>query len=83
MFGDVGTSIVRTVVPIVAGAIITFFASKGITFDEQFTASLYTVLQGLFTGLYYIVVRLLETRFPRFGWLLGSPKKPEYSDPGH
>lgn len=81
MFGDIGTSIVRTVVPIVAGAIITFFASKGITFDDQFQANLLFVLQGMITGLYYIIVRVLEQRFPRFGWLLGSAKKPEYTDP--
>lgn len=81
MFGDIGTSIVRTLVPIVAGAIITFFASKGFAFDDQFTANLYVVLQGLFTGLYYIVVRVLEVKFPKLGILLGSIKQPEYTDP--
>lgn len=81
MVGDLGTSIIRTVVPIIVGAIITFFASKGITFDAQFEANLLLMLQTLFSGLYYIVVRALETRFPRAGWLLGSVKQPEYTDP--
>lgn len=81
MFGDIGTSIVRTVVPIVAGAIITFFASKGINFDDSFKANLLLLLQSLFTALYYIVVRAIETRYPKAGWLLGSTKTPEYTDP--
>lgn len=79
MFGDFGTSIIRTVTPIVVGAIIAFFASKGIKLDAQASDSLAVFLQALFTGLYYICVRLLEARFPKAGLLLGSRKTPEYT----
>lgn len=80
MFGDIGTSIVRTIVPIIAGAIITFFTSKGFTFDDSFALNLYMVLQAIVTGVYYICVRVLEARFPQIGLLLGSTRKPEYTE---
>lgn len=79
MIADMVTSIVRTVTPIIAGAIITFFASKGFNFDQSFTTNLYAVIQAIVSGLYYIIVRFIEVKFPSFGVLLGSKKAPQYT----
>lgn len=78
MLSDYKTSIIRTITPMVAGFIITWFASKGVTFDEQFRGNLLLILQQLFSALYYIFVRALEAKYPKLGWLLGSPTKPKY-----
>lgn len=78
---DIITSIIRTIVPMIVGAIVAFFATKGITFDEQFRANMIGVLQLIFSALYYITARALETKVPRLGWLLGSVKQPGYSEP--
>lgn len=74
------TSVVRTIVPIIVGSILAFFASKNYQFDDSFTTALDTALQGVFIGLYYIVVRFFEAKFPKAGLLLGSLKKPQYTE---
>ncbi len=70
-------SIVRTLVPIIVGAVIGWAVTSGITLDDQFEVALTLVITGAFQGLYYIAVRLLETYVtPKLGWLIGSPKQP-------
>lgn len=72
-------SIVRTVVPVIVGAALAWVARLGIPVDPEFEGALAGVLTAVFTGLYYIAVRLLETHVtPRLGWLLGLPKQPNY-----
>jgi hypothetical protein len=73
---DFITSLVRTYVPILIG----YLVSLGIlpsTLSDQATAA----FTALIIGVYYLLVRLLETRFPWLGWLLGSPKTPKYAPP--
>lgn len=56
-----------------------FLAARGITLDESTALALQTALTGLFTALYYGLIRLLETKFSsKFGWLLGYAKEPKY-----
>lgn len=75
-------SIVRTVVPIVVGAVIGWAVAQGITLDPEFELSLTAAITAVFQGVYYIGVRLFETYVsPKFGWLLGLAKAPEYSKP--
>jgi len=75
-------SIVRTVVPIVVGAVIAFAVAHGITLDDQFESLLTAALTLGFSGVYYIAVRILETYVaPRFGWLLGLAKTPAVYTP--
>jgi hypothetical protein len=31
------------------------------------------------SGAYYEIVRVIETKYPKAGWLLGVPKAPTYS----
>lgn len=76
---DFAISIIRTLVPSIVGGVLGFLAARGINIDESTATALQTALTGLFTALYYGLVRLLETKFSdKFGWLLGYAKKPEY-----
>ena len=75
---DLFISLVRTVVPLIVGSIASFFATKGVDLDVQTLAALSTFLAGLFSASYYLIVRLLEERFPKVGYLLGVKKTPNY-----
>lgn len=72
-------SIVRTVTPIAVGMVLGWVATLGITLDPQFESALTLVIGGAFATIYHIAVRLLETYVtPKFGWLLGLAKQPDY-----
>jgi len=71
---DFFTSLVRTYVPIAIG----YLASLGILPDDLSDAATAAATAAII-GLYYLVARLLEAKFPKLGWLLGSPKTPTYS----
>jgi hypothetical protein len=75
--GDLLKSFVRTFVPVVVGLILAAFAKVQIDVDET---ALTQVINAVFVGGYYAVVRFLEVRFPQFGWLLGLPVPPAYPD---
>lgn len=73
-------SLVRTVVPLIVGAVLSFFVTRGIALDPEFESSLTVALTAAFTGVYYLAVRLFEVYVsPKFGWLLGLAKQPEYA----
>lgn len=72
-------SIIRTVTPIIVGAVIGFAVANGIELDAQFELALIGVITAAAQGVYYIAVRLFETYVsPKFGWLLGLAKQPVY-----
>ncbi len=72
-------SIVRTLVPIIVGAVIGWAVTTGIVLDDQFEVALTLVITAAFQGVYYVAVRLLELYVaPRFGWLLGIARQPVY-----
>lgn len=76
---SIGTSIIRTVVPIIVGAIGGSALKVGLHLDTVLMTDLATTLVG---GAYYAVVRWLETRYSsRFGWLLGKASAPKYAEP--
>lgn len=76
------SSLLRTVVPIIVGAVLTFLVKHGIL-DPDTTSEaeeLTLLLNTVVTGAYYAAVRLLETKVnPSFGWLLGLAKQPGYA----
>ena len=73
----VWASIVRTIVPIIVGAVLSWLTAVGISADAQFPAQLTNLLTVAFSGLYYVIVRLLETyATPKLGWLLGLARTP-------
>jgi hypothetical protein len=70
-------SIVRTLVPLIAGGVITWIVSLGVDLDKEFEGALTTVLYAGFSAGYYVVARVLETYVaPKFGVLLGLAKSP-------
>lgn len=70
-------SLIRTIVPVVAGAVISWLALVNLNIDTEGQTALASLLTALLTGGYYIVVRLIETKVPQVGWLLGLAKTPD------
>lgn len=76
---DLAVSIIRTIVPLIVGTVVTMLASRGINLDDGTKSALQDAMVGVFTALYYAVVRFLEVKFSsKFGWLLGYAKTPTY-----
>lgn len=75
-------SVMRTVVPLVAGVLITALAHIGVNFGSETTTS---VVTAVIAGAYYTLFRLLERVAPTggkaeklFGLLLGFARPPVY-----
>lgn len=82
MLSDQIVSLIRTVVPVWVGALLSYLSVRlGVVVPEEVSTGLTAALVALFTGLYYAVARLLEQRWPKLGWLLGMPKQPTYGRP--
>lgn len=64
-------SLIRTVVPMIAGWVVTLLVGLGVEFDG---AAFELFLVSLFSGVWYAIARFLEMKFPAFGWLLGYGK---------
>lgn len=77
-FSDVVTSTIRTIVPYLVGLLATWLASRGVDVSEATEASLAGAFTFVVGSIYYVAVRWLESKYPKVGWLLGSPKKPSY-----
>jgi len=77
--GEFVTSLIRTYVPILVGQVAAWLALKGVQLDDQTVVAATAALGGLLSAVYYLVVRLIEQKFPQIGVLLGSTKKPEYT----
>jgi hypothetical protein len=71
---------IRTWVPAIVGAALTWLASFGLdlwTVEAEWVSA----LTALFIGVYYLLVRVLAEKWGWFGYLLGYNKAPSYSDP--
>jgi hypothetical protein len=73
---DYVISLRRTVVPLLAGAIVSVAVRIGFHLDS---ADVVNVLTPLVTAVYYVVLRGLEKRWPWVGTLLGARKTPSYA----
>jgi uncharacterized membrane protein YfcA len=73
---DLLVSLRRTLVPMIVGLVAGSFLAGYVNPD-----ALDEVVTGAVTAVYYLVVRLLESKVPAFGVLLGSRKQPVYLDP--
>lgn len=72
------TSYIRTFTPYAISALVSFLATKGLNVPtdlQDATTALLTVLLGT---LYYIIVRKLESKWPKLGILLGVASQPRY-----
>lgn len=76
-------SIIRTIVPIIAGQLIFWGSKLGILADTELTEALEAFIAVVLTAAYYVCVRLLETFVtPKFGILLGMTRAPSgYANP--
>ena len=73
---SIGTSVIRTVVPLIVGAVGGVAVKVGLHTDDALVSEVATTVVG---GVYYAAVRLLESRVNgRFGWLLGHAGAPKY-----
>ncbi len=80
---DLGSSIVRTFVAIGVGTVISYLARKwNIVFDGPTSDGVVQAFTAAAIGVYYAVIRLLESKSKVFGWFLGLAKQPKYGDPG-
>ncbi|MGW1157789.1 hypothetical protein ACWD48_06085 [Streptomyces sp. NPDC002519] len=69
-------SLIRTGVPALVGWLVAVAAAHGLHLDAQ---ALSGVLTPLAAFCYYAVFRLAEQHVsPRFGWLLGYARPPQY-----
>lgn len=75
---DFVISLIRTYVPIGVGAVAAWLATLGIDVTGEAAAGLVIFITALLQGLYYLVVRLLETKWPAVGALLGKKSEPIY-----
>lgn len=70
---DTIVSLIRTWVPVAVGAVLAFLANRGFDIEVNQNAVVAAVI-----AVYYAAARVLEKRWPVFGWLLGVPKEPAY-----
>lgn len=79
---DALVALVRTVVPLIVGYLLSLAAQAGLQIDPAASELLTLILTTIFTAAYYTLVRWLSTRWAWFGWLLGYPTNPTY-EPRH
>jgi len=72
-------SIIRTAVPYVAGVILAWLVSANLTIPGVSEPVLEGLLTFAFGTIWYVVVRALEKKWPKLGWLLGAPVQPTYT----
>lgn len=75
---DFVISLIRTWTPMAVGAFVAWLTSLGVNLDPGATAGLIAFLGALFSAVYYLIVRLIEKKYPGAGALLGAVKKVEY-----
>lgn len=71
-------SLIRTYVPIAAGAVISYLLTLGIDIPADTRTGMVTTLTALTQALYYFIARKLEKKWPQLGVLLGVAAKPKY-----
>lgn len=70
------TSVIRTAVPYLIGLIVSWLISLGLPASVKDAAT--AILTFVIGTIYYLGVRALEKKWPKLGWLLGSPTAPTY-----
>ncbi|THA72562.1 hypothetical protein E6R60_26910 [Streptomyces sp. A0642] len=69
---------VRTIAPIVVGAVLSFLTTRGIEVSSETRDYLTLGTAGVLGSTYYVALLALESRWPRLGILLGSTARPIY-----
>lgn len=74
------TSLIRTWAPIAVGALASYLITLGIEINADAQLGLVLFLTSLLQGAYYLLIRVLERRFPKAGLLLGIKSEPKYPE---
>lgn len=81
---DLGASFVRMGVATAVGTLVAWLAKNAnVVIDESTSAGVVQAFTATVIGIYYLVVRTLETKVPAFGWLFGLAKLPTYPAPAN
>lgn len=76
---DLVASLIRTAVPGLVGLVVGWLATLGVILPPEAKDSLGLLVAFVAAFLWYLLVRLLEQKWPALGVLLGVPKQPIYS----
>lgn len=76
---DAITGLIRTWVPVGVGAFVAWLLAHNITIDADAQKGLTVAVTAVVIALYYALARVLESRWPWFGVLLGSTRQPSYA----
>jgi hypothetical protein len=76
---DLSASLIRTYTPALVGGALTLLGGLGLKVPASEVAVATAGGSFVIGSLYYTVVRLIEKRFPKAGWLLGKPQQPTYT----
>ena len=77
---DFVTSLIRTYVPTAVGIFVAYLTAAGVDLEAGTELALSGGIVAVVTGVWYFGVRLLENRWPAFGYLLGVAKAPAYTE---
>lgn len=77
MLSNYAIAIIRTFVPVLVGFAANLIARFGLHIND---AEITTQISTAVPLVYYAVVRKLEERWPKVGWLLGRPSLPNYPE---
>jgi len=72
------TAVVRTVTGYLVGLIVALLASLKIEVSDEFKTMLIAAVSFIVGTAYYVIVKALEKKWPKIGWLIGSPNAPVY-----
>lgn len=75
---DTIASLTRTYVPYLVGLVIGWLVTVGVTLPEEAKGALVALLSFLIGSAWYALARLLESKWPSLGWLIGYPVQPAY-----
>ncbi len=87
--GDQVVATIRTAVPAGVGYLIALVGTKltslGVDVKPSQISTVSTVIAvgtvSATTAVWYSVIGKLSKKWPKFGWLLGNPRKPNYKKP--
>lgn len=71
-------SFIRTAVPMLVGTVSSYLITKGVEVTPELQIQLIGLLTSVISLAYYSLARLLETKYPKLGIMLGIPKTPIY-----
>lgn len=77
---DLFIGIARTASPMIAGYVISLFAMAGLELSPEQQVQVSFLVFSAISLLYYVLARVCEEYVsPKFGWLLGVAKTPDYT----